>query len=112
MSDPAPAHGPAELPVLNPATGELLTTVEEYIDGIEFSVDGPVLDGRFHPPFEVEKTEHDDGRHHEPGPVISHPVSARVRSAVGAPPARVGSLGHYLGTRATAIPVVRPHAGR
>ncbi|MGW9366855.1 aldehyde dehydrogenase family protein, partial [Streptomyces albidoflavus] len=27
MSDPAPAHGPAELPVLNPATGELLTTV-------------------------------------------------------------------------------------
>ncbi|MFJ3941445.1 acetyl-CoA carboxylase biotin carboxylase subunit family protein [Streptomyces parvus] len=71
--------------------------VEEYIDGIEFSVDGPVLDGRFHPLFEVEKTEHDDRRHHDAGLLISPPVSAQVRSAVGELSERVGALCASLG---------------
>ncbi|MFE9364147.1 acetyl-CoA carboxylase biotin carboxylase subunit family protein [Streptomyces sp. NPDC006978] len=66
--------------------------VEEYIDGIEFSVDGPVLDGRFHPLFEVEKTGHDNRRHHDAGLLISPPVSALVRPAVGELSERVGAL--------------------
>ncbi|MCT2545003.1 acetyl-CoA carboxylase biotin carboxylase subunit family protein [Streptomyces atratus] len=71
--------------------------VEQYIDGVEFSVDGPVLDGRFHPLFEVEKTEHDNLRHHDAGLLISPPPSAHVRQAVRELSERVGALYASLG---------------
>lgn len=71
--------------------------VEEYIDGIEFSVDGPLLEGRFHPLFEVEKTGHDNRRHHDSGLLISPPVTAHVRAAVGELSERVGALCSSLG---------------
>ncbi|MEU1482313.1 ATP-grasp domain-containing protein [Streptomyces sp. NPDC005752] len=96
------AENPAELvsclKELAAASGpETDVIVEEYIDGIEFSVDGPVLDSRFHPLFEVEKTGHDNRRHHDAGLLISPPVSARVRSAVGELSERVRALCSSLG---------------
>ncbi|OIK25085.1 ATP-grasp domain-containing protein [Streptomyces malaysiense] len=71
--------------------------VEEYIDGVEFSVDGPVLDGLFHPLFEVEKTEHDNLRHHDAGLLVSPPPSAHVRQAVRDLSERIGALCASLG---------------
>lgn len=71
--------------------------VEQYIDGVEFSVDGPALDGRFHPLIEVEKTEHDNLRHHDAGLLISPPPSAHVRQAVRELSERVGALYASLG---------------
>ncbi|MEU1661773.1 ATP-grasp domain-containing protein [Streptomyces griseofuscus] len=71
--------------------------VEEYIDGVEFSVDGPVLEGLFHPLFEVEKTEHDNQRHHDAGLLISPPPSAHVRQAVRDLSERIGTLCASLG---------------
>lgn len=57
---------------------------EEYIAGTEFSIDGPVADGRFHPVLTAEKPEHDDVRHHDRGLRI-HPVQQdHVRAGVHA----------------------------
>lgn len=57
--------------------------IEEYLPGVEFSVDGPVVDGRFHPLLAVEKAEHDHERHHDRGLEFHPPqrefVSAGVR---------------------------------
>ncbi|MFJ4565456.1 acetyl-CoA carboxylase biotin carboxylase subunit family protein [Streptomyces caelestis] len=55
--------------------------VEQYLDGREFSVDGPLLGGRFEPVLTVEKTEHDDVRHHDAGLRITPPPSSYVRRA-------------------------------
>ena len=55
--------------------------VEEFIDGIESSMDGPVLDGAFHPLLHVEKIDHDDIRHHDAGLLVSPPVSTLVQGA-------------------------------
>ncbi|MFE7465948.1 acetyl-CoA carboxylase biotin carboxylase subunit family protein [Streptomyces sp. NPDC057499] len=75
--------------------------VEEYIDGVEFSVDGPVLEGRFHPLFEVEKTEHDNLRNHDAGLLVSPPPSALVRQAVRELAERVGVLYASLGVKSS-----------
>ncbi|MEU6207655.1 ATP-grasp domain-containing protein [Micromonospora musae] len=53
--------------------------VEEYIDGVEHSLDGPVLDGRFRPLLHVEKLDHDERRHHDAGLCVSPPLSVAVR---------------------------------
>ncbi|MFD5146103.1 acetyl-CoA carboxylase biotin carboxylase subunit family protein [Streptomyces sp. NPDC058401] len=58
--------------------------VEEYLEGTEFSVDGPVLRGGFTPLFVVEKPFHDEQRHHDSGIRVSPPQNARVAAAVGA----------------------------
>lgn len=58
--------------------------VEDYLDGTEFSIDGPVLDGRFTPLFPAEKAGHDEHRHHDAGLLINPPQSASVCDAVEA----------------------------
>lgn len=56
--------------------------VEEYLPGVEFSVDGPVVDGRFHPLLAVEKPEHDHVRHHDAGLEFHPPQQEHVREGV------------------------------
>ncbi|MCB5168181.1 ATP-grasp domain-containing protein [Streptomyces bambusae] len=56
--------------------------IEEYLPGVEFSVDGPVVDGRFHPVLAVEKPEHDDVRHHDAGLEFHPPQQDHVREGV------------------------------
>lgn len=55
--------------------------VEEYLDGIESSLDGPVLDGHFRPLLHIEKTDHNESRHHDAGLCISPPTDQTVRAA-------------------------------
>jgi hypothetical protein len=56
--------------------------IEEYLPGTEFSVDGPVVSGRFHPVLTVEKPDHDDVRHHDAGLRIHPPQYDHVRDGV------------------------------
>lgn len=58
--------------------------VEEYLPGVEFSVDGPVVGGRFHPLLAVEKPEHDHVRHHDAGLEFHPPEQDHVREGVRA----------------------------
>ncbi|MFJ9762452.1 ATP-grasp domain-containing protein [Streptomyces erythrochromogenes] len=76
---------------------DLEVIVEEYLDGTEFSVDGPVIDGVFHPLFSVEKPEHDEQRHHDAGLRLSPPQSDSVRSAVEQLSAKISALCTELG---------------
>ncbi|MET7680655.1 ATP-grasp domain-containing protein [Streptomyces sp. NPDC005423] len=62
--------------------GDTELIVEEYLPGVEFSVDGPVVDGRFHPVLAVEKPEHDDVRHHDAGLRLHPPQQDQVRAGV------------------------------
>ncbi|MFD3589181.1 acetyl-CoA carboxylase biotin carboxylase subunit family protein [Streptomyces sp. NPDC058683] len=62
--------------------GDTEMIFEEYLPGIEFSVDGPVVGGRFHPVLAVEKPDHDDVRHHDAGLRIHPPQQAHVRAGV------------------------------
>lgn len=66
--------------------------VEEYLPGTEFSVDGPVVGGRFHPVMAVEKPEHDDTRHHNAGLEFHPPQHEHVRAGVRALSAAVDAL--------------------
>ncbi|MFG2890721.1 acetyl-CoA carboxylase biotin carboxylase subunit family protein [Streptomyces sp. NPDC048248] len=65
---------------------------EEYLPGIEFSVDGPVVDGRFHPVMAVEKPDHDDVRHHDAGLRIHPPQQDHVRRGVSVLSERISAL--------------------
>lgn len=56
--------------------------IEEYLPGVEFSVDGPVVDGRFHPVLAVEKPDHDEVKHHDAGLRIHPPQQDHVRAGV------------------------------
>ncbi|MBW5421424.1 ATP-grasp domain-containing protein [Streptomyces sp. BG9H] len=56
--------------------------VEEYLPGVEFSVDGPVVDGKFHPLLTVEKPEHDQVKHHDAGLEFHPPEQEHVREGV------------------------------
>lgn len=58
--------------------------IEEFLPGTEFSVDGPVVAGRFHPVLAVERPEHDDTRHHNAGLQICPPQQDHVRDGVRA----------------------------
>ncbi|MGW5043505.1 ATP-grasp domain-containing protein [Streptomyces griseoluteus] len=66
--------------------------VEEYLPGVEFSVDGPVLDGRFHPVLAVEKPDHDNIRHHDAGLRIHPPQQDHVRAGVRTLTGTIGAL--------------------
>jgi hypothetical protein len=69
--------------------------VEGFIEGIEFSVDGPVLAGEFRGLFEVEKDEHDEERLHDAGVMVSPPQRPAVRDAA----VRLTALLSRLATR-------------
>ncbi|GAA0499434.1 ATP-grasp domain-containing protein [Streptomyces olivaceiscleroticus] len=80
-------HGPAELlayrrHLAERGFGDTEMIIEEYLPGVEFSVDGPVVDGRFHPVLAVEKPDHDEVRHHDAGLRIHPPQQEHVRAAV------------------------------
>jgi hypothetical protein len=55
--------------------------VEDFLDGVESSLDGPVLDGVFHPVLHVEKNDHDDVRLHDAGMLTTPPTTRRARAA-------------------------------
>lgn len=83
----------AHLRTLAQSEGEALEViVEDYLDGIEFSVDGPIVAGQFVGLFSVEKPEHDDQRHHDAGLRIAPPQSPRVRRGVTDLAAMVSAL--------------------
>jgi biotin carboxylase len=56
--------------------------IEEYLPGTEFSVDGPVVGGRFHSVLAVEKPDHDNIRHHDSGLLVHPPQLDHVREGV------------------------------
>lgn len=62
--------------------GDIEMIVEEYLSGTEFSVDGPVIQGRFHPVLAVEKPDHDEVTHHDAGLEFHPPQSDHVREGV------------------------------
>ncbi|HEV2343193.1 MAG TPA: ATP-grasp domain-containing protein [Actinocrinis sp.] len=66
--------------------------IEEYLPGTEFSVDGPAIDGRFHPVLAVEKPDHDDARHHDAGLRIHPPQQDHVREGVRTLTEAIGAL--------------------
>jgi hypothetical protein len=79
--------GPAELlayerHLAERGFGDTEMIIEEYLPGVEFSVDGPVVDGRFHPLLAVEKPDHDDVRHHDAGLRVHPPQQDHVRAGV------------------------------
>jgi hypothetical protein len=55
-------------------------------------VDGPVVDGRFHPLLAVEKPEHDDIRHHDAGLEFHPPQQDHVREGVRVLCERINAL--------------------
>ncbi|MCP3755570.1 ATP-grasp domain-containing protein [Streptomyces sp. TBY4] len=71
--------------------------VEEYLPGVEFSVDGPVVGGRFHPVLAVEKPEHDHVRHHDAGLEFHPPQQDHVREGVRVLCERITALCTDLG---------------
>ncbi|MEV7211964.1 ATP-grasp domain-containing protein [Kitasatospora cineracea] len=75
--------GPAELRDHLAEIGRQLgpdveVVVEEFIDGVEFSVDGPVVAGRFTGALVVEKPDHDGALLHDAGLLVSPPQDPRV----------------------------------
>jgi hypothetical protein len=66
--------------------------IEEYMPGTEFSVDGPVVGGRFHPVLAVEKPDHDDSRHHDAGILLHPPQQDHVRDGVRVLSETIGAL--------------------
>ena len=72
--------------------GDVELIFEEYLPGVEFSVDGPVVDGRFHPVLAVEKPEHDEIKHHDAGLEFHPPEQDRVRESVRVLCERINTL--------------------
>lgn len=64
--------------------GDVELIAEEYVAGTEFSVDGPVLNGRFHPLLAVEKADYDYARNHDAGLSFHPPQQSHVRDGVRA----------------------------
>ncbi|MEU6256020.1 ATP-grasp domain-containing protein [Streptomyces sp. NPDC047043] len=56
--------------------------VEEYLPGTEYTVDGPVVAGRFHPVLAGEKPDLDETRHHDAGINLHPPQQEHVRAGV------------------------------
>ncbi|MEU8008842.1 ATP-grasp domain-containing protein [Micromonospora parva] len=56
--------------------------IESYVEGLEFSVDGPVVDGRLRPLFVCDKPDYDYDRQQEGGVLVSPPDDERVRAGV------------------------------
>ncbi|MGW1729295.1 ATP-grasp domain-containing protein [Streptomyces sp. NPDC002306] len=82
--------GPAELLAYQHHLAELgfadtELIIEEYLPGTEYTeytVDGPVLAGRFHPVLASEKPDHDETRHHDAGINLHPPQRDHVRKGV------------------------------
>jgi hypothetical protein len=78
-----PDHLRAQIAQLVAAQGaDFAVIIEDYLAGTEFSVDGPVVDGRFVGLFAVEKPDHDERRHHDAGLLVAPPQSALVRRGI------------------------------
>ncbi|AZM55252.1 phosphoribosylglycinamide synthetase [Streptomyces sp. WAC 01529] len=56
--------------------------VEEYLPGTEYTVDGPVVAGRFHPILAGEKPDLDETRHHDAGINLHPPQRKHIREGV------------------------------
>ncbi|MGK5738085.1 ATP-grasp domain-containing protein [Micromonospora sp. URMC 103] len=56
--------------------------IESYVEGLEFSIDGPVVDGRLRPLFVCDKPDYDYDRQQEGGVLVSPPDDERVRAGV------------------------------
>lgn len=56
--------------------------VEEYLPGTEYTVDGPVVDGRFYPVLAGEKPDLDEIRLHDAGANLHPPQQSHVRQGV------------------------------
>ncbi|MGW6288107.1 ATP-grasp domain-containing protein [Streptomyces sp. NPDC055107] len=78
-------------------TPKLEVVAERYLEGTEFSIDGPLLATGFRGLFSVEKTGHDEDRHHDAGLLISPPPSAHVRRGVEELTADISALCDGLG---------------
>ncbi|GAB4052513.1 ATP-grasp domain-containing protein [Catellatospora paridis] len=81
------ADNPAELfayqqYLIDRGSADIEMVIEEYLPGTEFSVDGPVVNGRFHPVLAVEKPDHDDVKHHDAGLEFHPPQQDHVREGV------------------------------
>lgn len=66
--------------------------IEEYLPGTEFSVDGPIVGGRFYPVLAVEKPDHDETRHHDAGLLVHPPQQDHVRDGVRVLSETIGTL--------------------
>lgn len=65
--------------------GDTKLIIEEYLPGIEFSLDGPVVNGHFYPLLTCEKRDHDEIRHHDGTGLKFHPPQQEnVRDSVQA----------------------------
>ncbi|MFF4140776.1 acetyl-CoA carboxylase biotin carboxylase subunit family protein [Streptomyces sp. NPDC001698] len=64
--------------------GDVELIAEEFVSGTEFSVDGPVLNGRFHPLLAVEKADYDYAKNHDAGLSFHPPQQSHVRDGVRA----------------------------
>ncbi|MFF7242148.1 ATP-grasp domain-containing protein [Streptomyces collinus] len=71
--------------------------IEEYLPGTEFTVDGPVVGGRFHPVLASDKPDHDNTRHHDAGTNIHPPQRDYVRTGVRALSEAISALCADLG---------------
>ncbi|MFE0704988.1 acetyl-CoA carboxylase biotin carboxylase subunit family protein [Streptomyces sp. NPDC058872] len=64
--------------------GDVELIAEEFVAGTEYSVDGPVLNGRFHPLLAVEKADYDYAKNHDAGLSFHPPQQSHVRDGVRA----------------------------
>ncbi|MEV5882439.1 ATP-grasp domain-containing protein [Streptomyces sp. NPDC052020] len=71
--------------------------VEEHIDGVEISIDGPVLDGEFHGLFLADKSARDERRNHDTGVLVSPLPPGGVRAGADTVIGRVSALCADLG---------------
>ncbi|MFJ2707688.1 acetyl-CoA carboxylase biotin carboxylase subunit family protein [Streptomyces sp. NPDC087428] len=88
------AHLAAIGDALGPGTEVI---VEQFIDGPEFSVDGPVTDGRFHGLVVFEKTEHDEELLHDAGLSVSPPQDPVVVSGAQRLTGAVSEMCRHIG---------------
>ncbi|MER7916504.1 MULTISPECIES: ATP-grasp domain-containing protein [unclassified Streptomyces] len=71
--------------------------VEEHIDGVEISIDGPVIDGEFHGLFTVDKSGRDEERNHDTGMLLSPLPPGEIRVGAEAVIGRISTLCTDLG---------------
>ncbi|MFH9086721.1 acetyl-CoA carboxylase biotin carboxylase subunit family protein [Streptomyces sp. NPDC017673] len=71
--------------------------VEEHIDGVEISIDGPVIDGEFRGLFCVDKSARDEERNHDTGMLLSPLPAGAVRAGADAMIGRISALCTDLG---------------
>ncbi|WP_316771654.1 ATP-grasp domain-containing protein [Streptomyces sasae] len=93
-ADQLKAHLDAIAKELGPQTE---VVVEGFIDGLEFSVDGPVHQGHFEGLVAFEKTEHDEKLLHDAGVSVCPPQNPQVVSGLANLVKTVGLICRHLG---------------